>query len=537
MLRRRNKDCRRQTTCTSHRCRIVFAAAVCVWLAGCAAVGPDYRPPETRMPDAFAAAPAGREKPSDAFRDVPVIDAARWWQTLGDQELDSLIERAIQANPDIEIALTRLQEARTQEVVVLGRALPEAGISAGGARGTGSDLARGRVSAPLIAAEDTFALNQVTHIAGFDAAWEIDLFGKYRREIEAARYDTEAAIAARNTVLISVIANVTRAYIDMRALQMQLAVLGKNIEVARQYLDFVQQRFDRGITNELDVTLASRQKAILQAEKKPVISKIDAAQYVIAVLLGKFPEELAGELEKPGVIPQLPEKIQPGLPLDLLRRRPDIRETERNMAGATARIGVAAADLFPHLSLTAGAGYQGQGLGVTPVVNNYIWSAGASTGWSLLDFGRLDALVQIADLRSRELFINYKQTVLNALREVDTSVSAYTGQQDRLRNLSEALTANQRAVSLASQRYDRGLTDSLNVIDAEKQEYELEQQYVLAQQAAAEQFIALYKALGGGWEQFQTIPPIRQPQPAILAVFKRLMSPNLAEGADMEKPH
>ncbi|MHB8481529.1 MAG: efflux transporter outer membrane subunit [Nitrospiria bacterium] len=534
MLRRINNTCRRQTVGTSHTCRILLIAAVCVCLASCA-VGPNYRPPETRMPETFATPSAGTEKPSDAFRNLPVIDAARWWQTLGDQELNSLVERAIQANPDIEIALNRLQEVRTQEVVVLGRALPEAGISAGGGRGTGSDLARGRASESLVAAEDIFQLKQITHIAGFDAGWEIDLFGKYRREIEAARYDTEAAIAARNTVLISAIANVTRAYVDMRALQMQVAVLGKNIEVAQQYLDFVQQRFDRGITNELDVTLARRQKATLQAEKTPLISRINAAQYVIAVLLGQFPEDLAGELEKPGIIPQLPEKIQPGLPLNLLRRRPDIREAERNMAGATARIGVATADLFPHLSLTGGAGYQGQGLGVTPVVNNYIWSAGASTGWSLLDFGALDALVQIADLRSRELFISYKQTVLNAVREVDTSLSAYTGQQDRLHNLSEALTANQRAVSLATQRYDRGLTDSLNVIDAEKQEYELEQQYVLAQQTAAEQFIALYKALGGGWEQYQMIPPIRQPQPAILAAFKRLMSPNPSEGADREK--
>lgn len=514
--------------------RIFTFAVACVWLVGCA-VGPNYRPPETRMPSSYAGTSLGTENPPEAFRNLQVVDAAKWWEALGDEELDSLIERAIRANPDIEIALSRLQEARTQEVVVLGRALPEAEISAGGGRGTGSDLARGLAAQPLVAAESTPSQKQITQIVGFDARWEIDLFGKYRREIEAARYDTEAAIAARNAVLISVIANVTRAYVDMRGLQMQLAVLGKNIEVAQQYLDFVQQRFDRGITNELDLTLARRQLAVLLSDRTPLISRINAAQYVIAGLLGQFPEDLVGELQKPGIIPQLPEKIQTGLPLDLLRFRPDIREAERNMAGATARVGVAAANLFPHLSFVGGAGYQGQGLGVTPVVNNYIWSAGASIGWSILDFGALDALVQISDLRSREFFFIYKQTVINAVQEVDASFSAYTGQQERLRQLSEALAANQRAVSLATQRYDRGLADSLNVIDAERQEYELEQQYVQAQQTAAEQFITLYKALGEGWEKYQSIPPIRKPQPAILAAFKRLLNPGPSEGPEAEK--
>jgi NodT family efflux transporter outer membrane factor (OMF) lipoprotein len=417
-----------------------------------------------------------------------------------------------------------LQEARTAEIVVTGQALPEVGFSLGAAWGSGRDLARGRASYPLVSADDTGNLKQINYIVGFDAAWEIDLFGKYRRAREAARYDTEAAIAARNAVLISVIADVARAYVDLRGLQTQLAVLRKNIEVTQQYFDVVQQRFEHGITNELDPTLARRLLATLQAEKRPLISRIEAAQYVIAVLLGQFPEDLAKELEKPGLIPQLPEKIQPGLPLDLLRRRPDIQEAERRVAGATARIGVATADLFPHVSLTGGVGYQGQGLGVTPDITTFIWSVGPSVSWSLLDFGTLDALVDITDLRSRELLVSYKQTVLIAVREVDSSLSAYTGQQDRLRNLGEALTASQRAVSLATQRYDRGLTDALNVIDAERQQYELEQQYVLTQTTAAQQFIALYKALGGGWEQYQSFPPVRQPQPAVLAAFERLLN-------------
>ncbi len=501
----------------------LFGVGVAAWLGGCT-VGPNYHEPQMKVPDSFlAASQTGASSTADSTEQA--IDVATWWQALNDAELNALIERALKANPSLEIALTRLQEARTFEVAITGLALPELEASAGAGRGTGSNLTRGRVSPPLNSASNTSGLHQINYVGGFDAVWEIDLFGRYRRAIEAARYDAQAAAAARNVVLITVLANVTRAYVDMRGLQMQLAVLRQNIRTAQQSVDLVQARFDRGIINELDVTLARRQLATFQSQVAPLASQITAAQNVIAVLLGKFPEDLAKELEKPGLIPQVPETIQAGLPLDLIRRRPDIREAERQLAGATARIGVATANLFPRVAITAGAGGQGQGLGVTPVVNQSVWSAGVLATWPLLDFGTLDALVDVADLRTHALLVNYKQTVLNAVQEVDTAISSYAAQQDRLRNLGDALTASQRAVSLASQRYDRGLTDYLNVVDAQRQEYDLAAQYAAAQTAAAENFVALYKGLGGGWEHYQSIPPIRQPQPAVVAAFRRVLAP------------
>ncbi len=503
-----------------YRPLFLLGATVCFCLAGC--VGPDYHAPETKMPKDFIA--SAHETKEGGIK--PVIDAAKWWQSLNDQELNSLIDRAIQNNLDLEIALDRLQQARTEEAVILGESMPEAGASGSAARGTGSNLTRGQVAAPLGAGEHTGSLKHVTDMVGFDAGWELDIFGKYRRKMEAAKYDTQAAIAARNSVLISVIANVARAYIDMRSLQVRLAVLQKNTEVAEDYLNLTKERFNRGITNELDFTLAQRQLERLQAEKMPLLARVYAAQYVIAVLLGKFPKDLEKELEKPGMIPILPEEINAGVPLDLLRRRPDIQEAERELAGATARIGVATAELFPHVFVTAGVGYQQQGLGVTPDVTNFIWSVGPKFNWALLDFGTIDALIEKADLHTREMLAKYKLTVINAVQEVDTSIDSYNGQQDRLRSLSKALIANQRAVSLAIQRYDRGLTDSLNVIDAERQEYELESEYVSSQQTAAEQFIILYKALGGGWEQYQSLPRIHMPQPAVVAIFTRLLSSN-----------
>src|SRR4029079_10764280 len=280
-----------------------------------------------------------------------------------------------------------------------------------------------------------------------------------------------------NVVLVSLIADVVRAYLDLRALQMELAVLRKNIEVARKYVDFVKERYDRGITNELDVTLARRELEQRLAEVARLTARIEAARYVIAVLIGAFPEQIGSELKRPGMLPVLPSRIRAGLPIDLLRRRPDIVEAERQLASATAQIGVATANLFPQVAVTAAAGRQ---TGVSPFLINPIWSVGPAFAVPILDFGRLDAIVERAGYRSRELFFIYKQTVLNAVREVDTAIDAYAAQQSRLRHLAEALSAARRALTLATERFDRGLTDSLNVIDAQRQEYEIEQQYVIA---------------------------------------------------------
>ena len=508
---------RRQNGGRARSCAALACIAICGGIAGCA-VGPDYQPPEPPMPASFAAAPLAKTSGR-------AVDPSKWWRALQDRELNSLIERAVAASPTLEIALDRLQQARAQEMVVIGAALPVAEGSAGGGWGTGSDLARGRAAQTLVSGENGTGVAQIVNIAGFDAAWEIDVFGKFRRAIEAAQYDVEAAIAARNLVLISVIADVTRTYLDLRALQMQLAVLRKNIEVAQQYVDFVQERFSRGITNELDVTLAQRESARLQSQVAPLGARIDAARYVIAVLIGEFPENLGKELAKPGTLPALPGRIQRGLPIGLLLRRPDIVEAERELASATASIGVVTADLFPQVTATAGVARQ-QGVGGIPI--NPIWSVGPAIAAPLLDFGRLDAIVERADFRARELLFNYRQTVLNAVREVDTAAEAYAAEQDRLRHLDDAVAAAKRAFSLAQQRFDRGVIDSLNVIDAQRQLYVLEQEYVGAQANAAEQFVALYRSLGGGWEDYQTLPPIPAPQPAIAAAFRRLFAPGAA---------
>jgi NodT family efflux transporter outer membrane factor (OMF) lipoprotein len=523
---------RRRHNRPAARARAALGATLALLLAGCT-VGPDYKAPEISVPNAFVdavsaikdaiASPSPPPPLKLAVRPIGTVDLTAWWKAFDDAELNALVERAVAGNFDLAIALSRLQEARTEEVVVMGLALPSGDISGAAGGGTGSDITRGRVPSILTSASDTAGLTQINQIVGFDAGWELDLFGKYRREIEAARYDTEAATAARSAVLVAVVSDVVRAYVDLRGLQTRLAILRQNIDTESHTFEVVRQRFDRGLTNELDVTLARRELASLQATEAPLRSQIAAAQYAIAVLLGRMPQELVGELAKPEAIPPLPASIAPGLPLNLLRRRPDIYEAERQLAAATARIGVATADLYPHLVLTGAVGAQGQGLGITPATSAFIWSAGPGAYWNVLDFGTLDALVQEADLRTQEQLAVYRKTVLNAVQEVDGAIADFAAQQDRLRDLNDALTASQRALDLAQQRYDRGLTDFLNVLDAERQQYELEDQYAAAEQSAADDFVALYRALGGGWENYQAVPPIRQPQPAIVAAFSRFL--------------
>ena len=501
--------------------RVAVGAAACaaVCAAGCAS-GPAYRTPKTDAPAHFAAGPRVDTSAN--------VDLAAWWKSLEDPELDALVERAVKSNFDLEIALTRLQQARTYEAVVVGRALPEVDASAAAGRGTGSDLTRGRAAQPLVSADSANGLHHINTLVGFDAVWELDVFGKYRRAFQAARADSQAELAARNGVLTSVVANVVRAYVDLRGLQIQAGILRQASDVLRESLRIVKLRYERGITNELDVALATRELDTLQAQIMPVEAQVSAAEYTLAVLLGDYPESLAQELAKPTLIPSMPGPVAPGIPVDLLKRRPDIQQAERQLAAATARIGVATANLFPQVGLVTAIGSQAQGWGTTPNLGKHIWSFGPSALWPLLDFGALDAQVDIADLQAHLQAVNYRRAIVNAVQEVDTALDGYAAQQDRMKNLGDAMLAGQRAVDLANERYNRGLTDFLNVVDAERQFYDLQRQYADAQVAQGEQFVQLYKSLGGGWQNFQTIPAIRRPQPAIIAAFRRVLSTSSA---------
>lgn len=483
-------------------------------LVGCE-VGPAYRTPDISVPRSFVASTTATTHGSTE------LDSDHWWHAFHDAELDSLIERAVRANPDVQIALARLQEARAQQSVRLSDALPEAAASAAAGHGTGSDLSRSGAAAPLRAADNKGSLSQIRQVAGFAATWELDLFGGYRRAAEAARDDAQAAAAARALVITSVEADVARNYITLRGSQTRLDILRDNIATARAFRNLQQVRVDRGLVNELDLRLAERELATLRAEAPPLQSQLSAAQYNIAALMGQYPEQLSTELSGSVTLPYPPRHVAAGLPLAALQRRPDVHEAERQLAAATARIGVATANLFPHVTLTGALGTQSGTIGAH---GTHIFGFGPTVYWPLLDFGALDAEVEAADYRAQSQLIAYKKAVVAAVKDADAAITNFDAQEARLTDLDLALSASQRAVELARQRYERGLTDFLNVDDAERQQYNIQDELTRAREETALAFVGLCQALGGGWQSYQSVPPIRHPEPAFIAGPRTLLS-------------
>ncbi len=498
----------------TQRIRAAALALTAAGLLGACALTPAYRAPASAdVPANFAGAPA-EGNPATA------VDPAHWWRQLADPQLDALVEQARTHNPDVDLALQRLQEARVYEMVIAGTSDPQVGVGVGGGRGSGSDATRGRLANALRDGETSAGMKQIAYGAGFDGSWTLDLAGYYRSAIEAARADRGAAEAARQAVLVAVVADVVRAYEDLRGLQLQAAVLQRSLEAAQQLRDLLLQRYQNGLINALDVQLAERQVATLRADAAPLPGRIDAARNTLAVLTGEFPEQLI--LGDAPMLPALPSDIAPGLPLDLLQRRPDVRQAERTLASATAQAGMAVARLMPTVVIGGGLGVAGQSLLAGNDRHQHLWSLGASAYWPLLDFGVLDGLSEMADFEVRARAAYYRRTVLRAVAEVDTALSTYRSEQVRIQALAAAVAASADALRLARERYDRGLSDFLNVVDAERQAFGLEAQYAEAQTVALEQYVDLFRALGGGWEDGPEVPPVRAPQPAVVAAFHHL---------------
>ncbi len=503
--------------------RVLFTVVTLTLVSGCT-VGPKYHAPELRLPGFFAAPDlAASTQPA-----VRSVDSTHWWESLDDPELNSLVRRAVVSNLDLRIANSRLQEARSIEFAATGGVysgagyLPAMGVSGGAGRGSGSNTTRGRVAPAVNSSTNTKGLQEITQVIGLDAGWELDLFGHYAHLIEASQADVEAIAEARNDILITLLADVVRSYADVRSDQYRLEVARQNLATQQRTLNLVQIRVKRQLSNELDAALAERQLSTTLSRIAPLQSALASAKRRVSVLVGLFPEELTKELDKPELLPTTPPQVAPGMPIDLLRRRPDIRRAERELAASTARIGIATADLFPRVAITAGAGIQGQGLGRTPESDRYIYSIGPSLYWPFLDFGRLDAVVKAQDFRTGQLLLAHERSVILAVREVEDALGNYAANQDSLAQLGKAVVSSRRAVGLAQQRYDIGLTDFLNVLDSERQLFDLQDQYAIAQATVVRDFVALYKALGGGWERYEApaIPP--PPKPALLAAFDQV---------------
>jgi NodT family efflux transporter outer membrane factor (OMF) lipoprotein len=446
-------------------------------LTGCA-VGPDYRAPQAETP--------ARWRYSEETGAPPL----EWWKTFQDAELDSLIERAVKTNLDLRVATARLREARALRSGAAWELLPTINSSA-----AYTDAQRAQNA-------QVFPIKQLhtdLYDARFDARWEIDVFGGRRRAVQSASARFREVEEQHRLVLVSVLAEVARNYVEIRGYQQRLEISRNNIVAQSNAVEIARARRNAGLTGELEVQRSEGLLATLRAQVPPSVTAADLALHRLGVLLGQLPEALRPELEVAAPIPRPPPAVPVGLPSELLRRRPDVRGAEHELQAATAEIGVEVAELFPKFSLIGTGGFQSLSVGDWFVPAGKYWSAGPTVTWRLLDFGRIRARIKAADARQEQALALYEKAVLGAFEDVENALVAYANEQVRYRALAEAVATSRRALALANEKYAKGLSDFLPVLDAERALYAAEDQLVVSERTVMQNLVAIYKALGGGW--------------------------------------
>jgi NodT family efflux transporter outer membrane factor (OMF) lipoprotein len=482
-----DKTMQRMIRSTLFRVLLVCAPAA-VLLGGCM-VGPNFERPKVGVPENWIGADAAAAtQPSVAVAQGHEI--VEWWTTFNDPTLNSLVGRAVESNLDLKIAAARVRQARAVRAGASAGLWPTVDTSASYSRSRAGGQAQSGLSG---GARSLFR-------AGLDAAWELDIFGGIRRGIEAADADVQAAVEDRRDVLVTLAAEVALDYMDLRGLQRELAIAKENLEAQKRSAALTRERFAGGFVRGLDVANSDAQVATTQSQIPLIESDLRQVIYALGVLLGREPGALLQELSAEAPIPGVPPQIPIGLPSDLLRRRPDIRRAEAEIAGATARIGVATADLFPKFSLTGSLGLSGSELSALGNWGNRSWSFGPSVSWPLFDAGRIRANIEVQNAAQEQALLAYRATVLTALQDVENALIAFAKEQEHRKSLSAAVTANRRAVDLATQLYRQGNTDFLNVLSAQRSLLLSEDALVQSDRTVAANLVALYKALGGGWE-------------------------------------
>jgi NodT family efflux transporter outer membrane factor (OMF) lipoprotein len=499
------------------------AAMMALLAAGCT-VGPDWQHHAMWAPPSWL--PGG--SPAPAVASVPVSAPAdpRWWTVFHDPELISLEERVAAANLSVRLATIRLVESRSQRQIAGADQFPSLqadgsytreevsrkgvlglfgggggsagsfgsqGASAGGTSGRSGGIPTGVTGGTKV---PPFNLWQY----GFDASWELDLWGRVRREIEGAEASVEASADARRNALVSVLAEVARDYLQLRGTQTQLAITRDNIGTARESLALTQERFQGGLTTELDVANAAAQLQTTLAQVPPLEEQQAQTINALSFLLGEAPGALEAELITPGPVPPVPPRVPVGVPSELARRRPDIREAEAQLHAATADIGVAVADFYPKITLDGSIGLQA--LQFKDLGN---WGArqyglGPSVSLPIFAGGRLRATLELRKVQQQEAALSYQQTVLQAWHDVDNALTAYGTEQRRADALAAAVVQDRLALDLARARYTQGISDFLNVLETQRSLLSAQLALAESRTAVSANLVQLYKALGGGWE-------------------------------------
>jgi multidrug efflux system outer membrane protein len=464
---------------------LLLAPVAAAVLAACA-VGPNYHTPERKVADRFD----NVDTPTYSVREEAAGSLAQFWRNFQDPTLDALISRAVAANHDLRIAVTRVREARALR--------RDAAFDLAPSISTGAGYTKQRTAAATTlpgAARDSELYD-----AGFDAFWELDFFGGTRRALEASNAQLGAVEAGQRDALVSVTAEVTRAYFELRGEQQQLDVARRNVVNQRATLDLANAKLDAGSGTEFDTARAQAQLSSTLGSIAPLEAAVARSIHRLSVLIGREPGTLRAELTPPQDLPALPGIVPVGDPAGMLRRRPDIRIAERELASATARVGVAVADLFPRVTFTGSAGYAAldrDGLGERGS-DTYRLAPGIS--WGILDLGNVQARIAQANWRKEGALLRYEQTVLKALEETENSLVTHARARERLVHDEAAVRASNTAAGLARVRYENGASDFLQVLTAERTLLESEDRLARSRTEAATSLIAVYKSLGGGWQ-------------------------------------
>lgn len=455
---------------------LVIPAALA--LAGCVTAGPDYTPPAGQVPAAWSQLDTAEEPLTVA---TTTGDTSPLWQRLDDALLSALVDEALQASPDLRSARARLREARARRAVARSGQFPSLTASATGSRSESGDATRDAYS------------------AGFDASWELDVFGGVRRGVEAAAADLDRAVADLGDTQVSLAAEVALNYIELRALQIRLRIARDNLASQSETLQLAEWRAQAGLVSEQDVEQARTNREQTRAQIPNLETSSVEAEHRLDLLLGKAPGTLHARLAAVGELPGVPAGIAVGIPADVLRQRPDVRAAERQLAAETARVGVAQAARYPSFRLSGSIGIEALSFGDLADDGDSTSSLLGGITAPIFDAGRLRNQVTIQDAVREQALVAYEQAVLTALQEVENALVALARNRERVEALTNAAAAARNAAGYARQRYGAGLVDFQSVLDTERSVLSVEDSLASARAEGVLSLIRLYKALGGGW--------------------------------------
>jgi NodT family efflux transporter outer membrane factor (OMF) lipoprotein len=479
--------------------------ASCALVAGCA-VGPDFVPPNPHLPEVSFSGDPARVVP-DAR--LPLPTDPTWWRVFRDPVLTNLEQRVATANLDVQTATLRLAESRFQRGVVAAAQFPSINGDAKYTRELYSQNGIISLITPLLgpsgAGFNPGAINEYN--TGFDASWELDLWGKVRRQVESSDAQVDQAADQRRDALVSSLAELARDYMQLRGVQTQIKIADDNLKVDRDILQLVQERQQRGLQNGLDVENAAAQVEAIRAQIPQLQQQESEYINALSLLLDQPPGTLRTELGVSTMARTGPPRIPLGVPSELARRRPDIRAAEDQLHAATATIGVAVGDFYPSVQLNGTVGFDSLDIKNLFKASSLQYNFGPSVSLPIFAGGRLRNTLELRDAQQKEAAINYHKTVLQAWHDVVNALVAHRLEQNRRARLQAQATHSRAALGLARQRYTDGVVDFLTVLDGERSLLQAEQQYATSTTNVSLDLIQLFKALGGGWEtEFPDVP-------------------------------